>query len=232
MDPEVINLLSSDNYLIQNNNIVFSCFQEKEDFWLNENFNLRTENYLLEFLEKSYKMTLEVGAGIGSCTEPLNSISDHIVALEPSIKAIEFSKKRNLKNITYIASNSFKLPFNDKSFDLVACITVIEHIPKEFCEQFLSEMKRVLKENGTFLIRNDAWLYGKLEKWGYYDKNADPTHVNMITPRRLKKILEKIGFEIINEAYFPFYRKLKIKLPLMDIFSTKGNFVCKKRILN
>ena len=145
MQSEIINLLSSDNYLIKNNNIVFSFFEEKEDYWLNENFHHGTENYLLEFLEKSYKMTLEVGAGIGSCTEPLHSISDHIVALEPSIKAIEFSK-RNLKNITYIASNSFKLPFKDNSFDLVASITVIEHIPKEFCEQFLSEMKKYLKK--------------------------------------------------------------------------------------
>ena len=57
-------------------------------------------------------------------------------------------------------------------------------------------------------------------------------HMLMITPRRLKKILEKIGFQVLNEAYFPFYRITKIKLPLMDIFSTKGNFVCKKAIFN
>ena len=49
----------------------------------------------------------------------------------------------------------------------------------------------------------------------------------MITPRKLKSILIKLGFDVIDEAYFPYYRHTKLKLPLMDIFSTKGNFVCK-----
>tara|TARA_Y100001968_G_C19454442_1_gene771590 strand:+ start:36815 stop:37504 length:690 start_codon:yes stop_codon:yes gene_type:complete len=227
MESKVKNILSSEDYLIKNKNIFFSCFKEEEDYWNNENFHLGTENCLLEFLDNSYEMTLEVGAGIGSCTEPLHTISEHIVALEPSLKAIEYSKKRNLEKITYVASNSFKLPFKDNSFDLVVNVTVIEHIPRKYCDQFLLEMKRVLKPNGTFLIRNDAWFYGLLEKWGYYDKEADPTHINMMTPRELKKILRKLGFIIVSEAYFPFYRKIKVKLPFMDIFSTKGNFVCK-----
>jgi ubiquinone/menaquinone biosynthesis C-methylase UbiE len=229
MKNNVSELLLNDGYTKKNDIMIFSSFKEDEDYWKNENYHLDTENYLLEFLEDSYDMTLEVGAGIGRCTEPLSRISKHIVALEPSLKAIEYSQKRNLKNITYIANSSFELPFKDNSFDLVANITVIEHIPKEYCEQFISEMRRVLKPNGTFIIRNDAWFYGKLEHWKYFDKEPDPTHINMITPKKLKYIIEKVGFEVYNEAYFPFYRYSKMKLPLMDVFATKGNFVCRKK---
>ncbi len=230
MESKVTELLSNNNYTIKDDIAVFSCFEEDNDYWNNENYHLDTENYLLEFLDDSYDMALEVGAGIGRCTEPLSTISNHLIALEPSLKALEYSQKRDLKNVSYVANSSFELPFKNDSFDLIANITVIEHIPKQFCEKFILEMKRVLKSDGTFIIRNDAWFYGKLEHWGYFDKEPDVTHINMITPRKLKNILEKLGFEVIHEAYFPFYRKTKIKLPLMDIFSTKGNFVCRKKV--
>ena len=227
MKDAIKEVLQDENYTIADDIIVFDAVSDKVDYWKNENYNFEIEDYLLEFLENRYGITLEVGAGIGRCTEPLSTISEHIVALEPSLHALKYLKKRNIKNISYVANNDFKLPFKNNSFDLVANITVIEHIPSEYCEQFLLEMKRVLKGSGTLIIRNDAWLYGILEHSGYFDKDPDPTHINMITPRKLKGTLKKLGFNVVGEAYFPYYRYTKIKLPLMDIFSTKGNFVCK-----
>lgn len=227
MQNDIKELLNNDKYTIEDDVVIFGTFKGDEDYWNNENYHLDTEDYLLEFLDNKYNLTLEVGAGIGRCTEPLSTISNHIVAIEPSLQALKYLKKRNLQNITYVANNSFTLPFKDNSFDLIANITVIEHIPKEYCEEFILEMKRVLKEDGTFIIRNDAWLYGKLEHLGYFDKEPDSTHINMITPRKLKSILIKLGFDVIDEAYFPYHRHTKIRLPLMDIFSTKGNFVCR-----
>ena len=44
-----------------------------------------------------------------------------------------------------------KLPYCDNSFDLVTCFDVVEHLPSHPL-RLLSEIRRVLKENGTLVL--------------------------------------------------------------------------------
>ena len=46
--------------------------------------------------------------------------------------------------------NLEKLPYQDKTFDIVTCTEVIEHL--EHYRETLREVFRVLKENGTFVV--------------------------------------------------------------------------------
>lgn len=152
-----------------------------------------------------------------------------MVVLESSRDGLNQLIKRGLNNVIPVLSFDIELPFKTAIFDLVASITVIEHIPAALSMKFLTEQYRVLRSRGNFIIRNDAWAYGLYERYiGFKNRSADPTHVNMITPAALKKQLQQVGFEIMTEAYFPFYRYTKFNLPLMNIFATKGNFLCRK----
>lgn len=226
------NLFSHSRYQYKDGVYRFSEMDASLDSWQLEHFNCVEEDRLVEFLpDKKYFLGLETGAGIGRCTAPLSRICEKLVALEPSNRAIEWMQKRELNNTVFVASCDVVLPFRSHMFDLVANITVIEHIPKKNCRDFIREHFRVLRPGGIFIIRNDAWFYRVLEKVGYFDKKfPDPTHVNMITPRRLGRILSDCGFEIIRSDYFPFYRYTKLKLPLMNVLATKGNYVCRKPV--
>ena len=224
------NLFSEKTHNSGKNTFIFSCMDDDSDYWNSESPHFHTDSDILDLIEKKhFDIGLEVGAGNGRATEPFSQICGHLVALESSKVALRELKKRKLKDITYVLSFNTKLPFKDKQFDFVGSVTVIEHIPPESCVEFLEEHYRVLKPGGTLFIRNDAWFYGVLEHLGYFDKAApDPTHVNMMTPKQLKHILVKVGFTIERADYFPFCRYTNLKLPFMDVFATKGNFICKK----
>lgn len=54
-----------------------------------------------------------------------------------------------------ISGNGYSLPFKSESFDAVMSLTVLEHIV--FVDEFLNEMNRVLKPNGTLIIDSPNW---------------------------------------------------------------------------
>lgn len=53
-------------------------------------------------------------------------------------------------NISFEVGNIEKLPFQDSYFDIVICSEVVEHM--KYPENCLMEIKRVLKDDGTFII--------------------------------------------------------------------------------
>jgi len=75
-------------------------------------------------------------------------------------------------------------------------------------------------------------MYRFLEYLGIWKRPHDPTHVYMVTPNKLEKLLKSVGFKIINKYHtIPFERKiwvrLKIKRFLPSFLSEKGQFLCK-----
>lgn len=54
-----------------------------------------------------------------------------------------------------------ELPFQDGSFDVVACLEGIEHVPKDVADQFLAESFRVLSAGGRLLISSPHTTSGE-----------------------------------------------------------------------
>jgi ubiquinone/menaquinone biosynthesis C-methylase UbiE len=99
----------------------------------------------------------DLGAGSGVFSLEAAKISkETIYALEISDEMIDIiTKKIKISNITNvfpkkIVGKTFGLP--SKSIDFVLLSTVFHEIPKEEHPKFLSEIKRVLKDNGRFLV--------------------------------------------------------------------------------
>lgn len=57
--------------------------------------------------------------------------------------------------INFLVANLEALPYSDKKFDKVYCISVLEHLPYETMEKAFSEFSRVLKDNGLIIITFD-----------------------------------------------------------------------------
>ena len=82
------------------------------------------------------------------------------------------------------------LPYEDKSFDIVSSLAVIEHLHDP--SVFISEAKRVCKAEGIVILSTPNWQYCTHD---FYD---DPTHIRPYTPIGLKSMLQLAGFKDIR----------------------------------
>ena len=213
-----------------------------EKYWENYDFKADLiENCLEEFIPKNkkYKNILDLGCGDGRGTVAISHLGAKIFCLDTSFNLLKILKLRNLPNIIPINGDGKKLPFPDNYFDLIISISTVEHINYKDLSYVFDEVCRVLKKDGLFLVRNDAWFYGVLEKLRIlpgkkkFTTKPDLTHINMMTPWKFKKALKNSNLKIIQEDYFPFYRYQKnikrLFFPkfLVSIFATHANLICK-----
>ncbi|MBN9388968.1 MAG: class I SAM-dependent methyltransferase [Chloroflexi bacterium] len=114
------------------------------------------------------------------------------------------------------------LPFASESLDVILASEVIEHLSKD--KLFLAEAWRALAPGGVLLLttpnlwdirRPLARLTG--QTWSGY---RDPTHINLLTPRRLAGLLKEAGFSQVHwktgikPAYQRSIKKLGLRLAL------------------
>jgi SAM-dependent methyltransferase len=91
---------------------------------------------------------------------------------------------------------NWALPFRDRSFDLILLSEVIEHVQDAVA--LLKECWRVLDRGGVVVATTpNLWdarrLYYPLLK-RTWSGDADPTHVELFDPPKLRRALESAGF--------------------------------------
>lgn len=121
-------------------------YYEADSFWegdaLKDPANQRRIETTVRLIPNEVKSILDVGCG--------NGIFGHTILRERSdiqITGVDRSRSA-LKHVTFkshIASID-DLPFEDKSFDAVSCLQVIEHIPNSYYMKSLAELARVSRE--------------------------------------------------------------------------------------
>jgi ubiquinone/menaquinone biosynthesis C-methylase UbiE len=97
--------------------------------------------------------TLEIGCGSGAFARYLAEQCANVVATDFSQRAIEFARDHMLKdlpNARAMVADAHDLPFPDEHFDLTVCSSTLEHVYDP--GRALSEMIRVTKRGGTFLL--------------------------------------------------------------------------------
>ena len=98
------------------------------------------------------KQILDVGCGSGYGSDILaNSGATKVIGIDISDDAISYCKKHYArKNLKFEQGDCTSLLYKDNSFDVIVAFELIEHIDKE--QKFLSEVKRLLKNNGIFIL--------------------------------------------------------------------------------
>ncbi|MDZ7897005.1 MAG: class I SAM-dependent methyltransferase [Arcicella sp.] len=143
----------------------------------------------------SFQRVLEVGAGDGSV---LKSLSEHNFAQE--LHAVEISESGlaqiQAKNIKNLASaqifDGYKLPFEDKFFDLIILTHVLEHVEHE--RLLLREIHRVTK-NLVLEVPKD-YRFGADRKLAHFLAYG---HINIYTPTSLRFLLLTENFKILKQ---------------------------------
>ena len=145
---------------------------------------LKNKLNLINSLQKDKGIILDIGAGTGDFLLIAKQNGWKTVGVEPSEKAKGIAMK---KGVTFVEATT---DLDDHAFDVISMWHVLEHVPN--LENQITELKRLLKPNGTLIIAVpnfksfDAKHYGKF--WAAYDV---PIHFWHFSKTAIGKIFEK-----------------------------------------
>ncbi len=129
----------------------------------NERFSAQLYDFAVSHADLTDKAVLEVGCGRGGGA---NYIARYLnprsyVGLDLSENGIRFCNQfYTAPNLHFVRGDAHKLPFDDKSFD--ALVNVESSRAYKNVPQFFSEVHRVLRDDGVFLLTDMRW-HGDLE---------------------------------------------------------------------
>ncbi len=108
-------------------------------------------NFLLRQLPTHCHLSLDIGCGTGSFARRLAERSQHVLALDLSPEMVRIARERSasFSNIDFQCADVLKLPLDAESFDCIATIATLHHLP--FAEMWL-KIKAALKPGGVLLI--------------------------------------------------------------------------------
>ena len=143
---------------------------------------------------------LELGCGPGRYAAMLSSLGYAVTGVDPSSFPAWEMIRRHTSARLMDEVFAEDLPFEDESFDNVACLGALLYFAD--ADKALSEIKRVLRPGGKFYVRtvNRRNLY-----WSVHRKPIDPASTNHYTEAELAAFLESHGFEVSKTFSYGFY---------------------------
>ena len=139
------------------------------------------------------RLVLDIGSGAGNMAHHLAHYG-RVVGIDYSARPLPVAGARGL-DVCQGAGDD--LPFPDDTFDLVALLDTVEHIPDEF--GVFQECRRVLKPGGKLMVTVPAFMW----LWSYNDEiNA---HQRRYTAPELRQKLEISGFRVRRATYNNFF---------------------------
>jgi len=119
------------------------------------------------------------------------------------------ARERGLE-IDFSLCDAGRLPFPDASFDLVVCANVFLILGSlGAIENFLSEMKRVCKNDGSIIFdyRNsrNPLLRLKYALAPYYDHSVRHLRLTTCDPRWIERVLRGLGLKVARQRNLGFF---------------------------
>jgi len=184
----------------------------------------QTNRTLSPYLDRISGQVLEIGGGDGIWTRKYIEKVHHLTFLDISTEMVARAKKRLAKfenKISYVNEDFLKNNFANNTFDQIVSIRNLEYFIDK--KSFISEVERLLKKDGKFI------LVTKSPQYGFYDKARKKTlHTGQIDIKNLIKIIKNQGLQVIDVKpaifgkafyFFPtrlifnFLHKIILKLP-------------------
>lgn len=184
--------------------------------------------------ERFEKRMLDIGAGPGYFAKYLydNNWTTTIIDASPKniMHASEYSTFSYLGDAIEILN---RLSLERKVYDLILALEIIEHIPKEFGNDFLRTIYSLLSQKGTLIISTPNKY--SLESFGGYYLNErlfrkeiwtawDITHKYIYNSFEIKKLLLKSGYKIERtigyyyDGEIPYLGEIKVPLKMSSLF--------------
>ena len=163
----------------------------------------KTVGLLVELLSPiAEAVVLDLGCGTGNFLLKLSGLPKQLVGLDLSAGMLAQAKSKGMSAML-IRGNVFLMPFYEEAFDAAYCIQVLHHIPDK--SRFISEVYRVLKKEGRFVIQSCShdqlktfWQYHYFPRALEIDKMRIPDFTE------ISDMLVQTGFKDISVHVCPF----------------------------
>jgi 2-polyprenyl-3-methyl-5-hydroxy-6-metoxy-1,4-benzoquinol methylase len=177
-------------------------YQSKNPFMnlLMERFYTKLLNQISKYYNQDDNFTLlDVGCGIGIVAKIIhqNFPNARITGFDISYDAVE-SAKLLLPSANIHIGNIYEYPYDDRTFDMVICLEVLEHLDQP--DTVLDSIGKICKKHAIFSIPND-WQFRatnimlfKYLEW----KGNSPGHINEWNKNSFKSLLSRHSFRTIN----------------------------------
>jgi SAM-dependent methyltransferase len=139
---------------------------------------------------------VEVGCGDGAILERLSNLgfADAYYALDISQSGIDAVRKRNIANLEECSVfDGYKIPFEDKSFDLAILSHVIEHV--EHPRKLIYEAARIAKIVYIEVpLEDTAFL-----PWNYRKEDDTVGHINDFSSKTIRRLVQTCGLQVKSQ---------------------------------
>jgi len=122
--------------------------------------------------------------------------------------------KFNDITIKKISAGKDKLPFENNFFDTVVMLAVFEHIDQKQIASIIREIRRILKQDGIFIVTTPApwadWLLHLMAKFSLISKEEIHEHKTHHSKSEITKILINSGFskENVKSGFFELFMNM------------------------
>jgi SAM-dependent methyltransferase len=145
---------------------------------------------------------LDIGSGVGLVDHYLASSIPNLFGVD--IEEDVVSKARiNNPGVTYSAYNGELLPFESNTMDFTFAINVMHHVPQTLWQNFVNEMRRVLRPGGAAVVFEHNPLnpltrrvVSKCE----FDRDAV-----LLSHNKLSNLFMKSGLALTEDSYILFF---------------------------
>jgi ubiquinone/menaquinone biosynthesis C-methylase UbiE len=157
---------------------------------------------LVEWLQPRSEWTaLDVATGGGHVAKTLSPYVRHVFSTDLTKEMLANTAKhfnQDSPNIWYVIADAESLPFLDHTFEIVTCRIAPHHFPNP--DAFISEVARVLKPNGSFLMIDNVVPDKShlAEFMNTMEKLRDESHVQCLSIETWRQLFCEAGLSVIK----------------------------------
>lgn len=141
---------------------------------------------------------LDAGCGTGSMLSWLGEagVGGSVVGIDLSSHALQFCRRRGARGLA--EASITQLPFAEGTFDLVLCLDIIQHLPRDGGDlEALRQCRRVLRPGGLVYLRTNVRLARENGAHG----GGEAADYHQYTREELRQLVERSGLSVRRLTY-------------------------------
>lgn len=183
----------------------------------------RIYKYVRDKYKNKNANVLDYGCGSGYGVLLLSEYFKSVFGIDVSEEAIEYCKNKykfNKSNINYSTFDPSSQPYPDNYFDYIISFQVFEHIPLELIDNYILNIRNMLKTNGKAVITTPNCI-------NYYNNfSGNNYHVKEYSKQELEELFAKY-FDKENILIYACEDVLSTRIRLLIRKKGKNHFISK-----
>lgn len=147
---------------------------------------------------------LDIGCNGGTFSEVIRMAvgKADLVGVDINKQSVKYAAQKN-NDIMFMVADGQRLPFRNRSFNLITCIETLEHVLRP--EFILRETNRCLQKEGQIVLlvpNSESFLFRII--WHFWTKFGkgrvwEEAHLNEFGEETLLALIAKFGFKLVEK---------------------------------